>query len=214
MLCDWPCWYKVCRRRWERREKEKTRRRDCNSFIHHKVACDFLPASVIPHDLGGFSLKSKALPDKTVQIEFDRYRPWYSAINLLFLNWHLYICIDRAGISPYIKRRYASVPYFSSFKPPDFFFCNFTDGDEKMSLSLALSLRWWDLLAGTKSLCALPWSGAFFRIRGCIEEIMRQKITKRAIFQWQILYILQISAIKLSLPTVQWMNLEETPPCV
>lgn len=54
-------------------EREEKRRRDCNSFIHHKVACDFLPASVIPHDLGGFSLKSKALADKTVQIEFDRY---------------------------------------------------------------------------------------------------------------------------------------------
>lgn len=42
------------------------------SFII-RLPCDFLPASVIPHDLGGFSLKSKALPDKTVQIEFDRY---------------------------------------------------------------------------------------------------------------------------------------------
>lgn len=42
------------------------------------------PASVIPHDLGGFSLRSKALPDKTVQIEFDRYRLLYSSINLVF----------------------------------------------------------------------------------------------------------------------------------
>lgn len=42
------------------------------------------PASVIPHDLGGFSLRYKALPDKTVQIEFDRYQLSYSPINLVF----------------------------------------------------------------------------------------------------------------------------------
>lgn len=42
------------------------------------------PASVIPHDLGGFSLRSKTLWDKTVQIEFDSYRLLYSAINLAF----------------------------------------------------------------------------------------------------------------------------------
>ena len=48
------------------------------------------PASVIPHDLGGFSLRSKALRDKTVQIEFDSYRVLYSAINLVFaLETHI-----------------------------------------------------------------------------------------------------------------------------
>lgn len=51
------------------------------SFIIRLPA--IFPASVIPHDLGGFSLRSKALPDKTVQIEFDRYRLSYSPINLV-----------------------------------------------------------------------------------------------------------------------------------
>lgn len=41
-------------------------------------------APVTLHDLGGFSLRSRALWDKTVQIEFDSYRLLYSAVNLVF----------------------------------------------------------------------------------------------------------------------------------
>lgn len=67
----------------EKTKKEEEARRDWNSFIHHKGCLRFLPP-VIPHDLGGFSLRSKALRDKTVQIEFDSYRLLYSAINLVF----------------------------------------------------------------------------------------------------------------------------------
>lgn len=69
-----------------RDEREAKRRRrggiGIASFIIRLPAIS--PASVIPHDLGGFSLRSKALPDKTVQIEFDSYRLLYSTINLVF----------------------------------------------------------------------------------------------------------------------------------
>lgn len=69
-----------------RDEREAKRRRregiGIASFIIRLPAIS--PASVIPHDLGGFSLRSKALRDKTVQIEFDSYRLLYSAINLVF----------------------------------------------------------------------------------------------------------------------------------
>lgn len=54
-------------------QEEKLRRQggiEKAPFILPKIS----PASVIPHDLGGFTLRSKALPDKTVQIEFDSCR--------------------------------------------------------------------------------------------------------------------------------------------
>lgn len=68
----------------DEREQKRWRRGGIGiaSFIMRSPAIS--PASVIPHDLGGFSLRSKALPDKTVQIEFDRYRLLYSSINLVF----------------------------------------------------------------------------------------------------------------------------------
>lgn len=69
-----------------RDEREGKRRRrggiGIASFIIRLPAIS--PASVIPRDLRGFSLRSKALRDKTVQIEFDSYRLLYSAINLVF----------------------------------------------------------------------------------------------------------------------------------
>lgn len=41
------------------------------------------PASVILHDLGGFSLRSKALRDKTLHIQFDSNHLLYSALTLV-----------------------------------------------------------------------------------------------------------------------------------
>lgn len=64
------------------REEQKGGGIGIASFIIRLPAIS--PASVIPHDLGGFSLRFKALRDKTVQIEFDSYRDLYSAINLVF----------------------------------------------------------------------------------------------------------------------------------
>lgn len=54
-----------------RREKGEARRAGIASFIIRLP--EISPASVIPHDLGGFSLRSEARRDKTVQIEFDSY---------------------------------------------------------------------------------------------------------------------------------------------
>lgn len=82
---DRLCRYKECQPRWEGSKKKKGGGRKgigIASFITRLPAIS--PASVIPHDLGGFSLRSKALWDKTVQIEFDSYPLFYSAINPVF----------------------------------------------------------------------------------------------------------------------------------
>lgn len=67
-------------------EREVKKRRRVGSGIASfiiRLPVIFL-APVTLHDLGGFSLRSKALRDKTVQIEFDSYRLLYSAVNLVF----------------------------------------------------------------------------------------------------------------------------------
>lgn len=84
----------------DEREVKRRRRREIGIalFVIRLPAIFLTP--VIPHDLGGFSLRSKALRDKTVQIEFDSYQLLYSAVNLVFaieahtsvLNWLYLYC--------------------------------------------------------------------------------------------------------------------------
>lgn len=107
----------------DEREEKRRRRRGIGiaSFIIRLPAIS--PASVIPHDLGGFSLRSKALPDKTVQIEFDSYRLLYSDINLVFaIDTHtsvltlavfaLYIFKSAAFSFPHVFPLTSSCPFF------------------------------------------------------------------------------------------------------
>lgn len=101
-----------------RDEREAKRRRrggiGIASFIIRLPAIS--PASVIPHDLGGFSLRSKALRDKTVQIEFDSYRLLYSAINLVFaIETHISVLTLAVFVLYSFKTAAISFSYISPF---------------------------------------------------------------------------------------------------
>lgn len=105
-----------------REEREKRRRRGGIAIASFIIRLPVIsPASVIPHDLGGFSLRSKALRDKTVQIEFDSYQLLYSSINLVFTIDTRMSVLTLAAFLLYIFKAF-SFSHISLWTAVSFFF--------------------------------------------------------------------------------------------